>query len=213
MCLRDGVCPAFSLEELQSCQKYASIDLMKFYNESHRGHKDVNWEISFIKSLDDLGVHEEKIFRRGDIIFSRDDPADRLFLLSKGSVCLTRRMNEECTVMSTNFIGSESLQPRGVYSTNCIANDDDTKLLIFKQDDIAHNITPDLVGSIMQMVFKSHMEIEKNFTVKKLRRMSSRSLSVNIIPREGGGGGGDDTDSGKNTPQSVKNTPRAEVIT
>jgi hypothetical protein len=246
---------SFNLDELQSCQKYSNIDLMKFYNECHRIHRDVNWEINFIKSLDDLSIHEEKIYPKGETIFSANTPANHLYLLVSGHVLLkkersmprattpqnsnllhhqphhlhfgshhpqhyqpplpptqensqlpplknstprvantprtvnTPRMSitgeesKECIIFATKFIGSESLVPNQVYSTTCISQEDSTKVLIFKSEDIAHDIDTDLLGSIMQMAYKSATEIENQFKEKItrtiLRRMSSGAIRVN----------------------------------
>lgn len=211
----------FNLDELSSCQKYSNIDLMKFYNESHRNHKDMNWEISIIKSLHDLGIHEEKTFNKGDVIYEINDRARVLILLNKGAVVLSRPQQpqpqqdnstvalisstEECVAFSTKFIGSEALQPNGLYSMNCIAHEDGTKCFFFKQDDIAHNIDTDLLGAIIQMVFISNREIQHDFKLRKLRRQSSRMNSIRISPIT------TEDDSSSTTPK-VDDTPISEAV-
>lgn len=172
------------VSDLEACQKYAKIDLVKFYNEQHRQYKDINWEVDVLKTMQDMDFHEEKEFEPGDDIFHAGDPALYLYVLTQGSVRISRTsddmLHEEALFYSTNFLGAECLQPNGKYTLSCTA-EHETKCLIFKQDDVAHGFTSDIAGSVLKLAHKSWTQVETAFAEarKKSRRFSINTTVTN----------------------------------
>ena len=180
----DGSKGGLSVKDLEACQKHAKIDLVKFYAEQHRHHKDLHWEVDFLKSLHDLDKHEARVYQHGEVLFSRGERANTLFLLNKGSVRLLKDnevtgVREETRFFASNFLGAECLAPHGRYGLTCIAESDDTSVSLFSQDDVAHQMDSETSGGVLKMIFKSSSAIDTAFAEAK---KGSRRFSLSRGP-------------------------------
>lgn len=159
------------LENIKNCKKYSTVDIVKHYNDYQRNHKDLNWEVDFLNQVYESGVNNEREFNHKEVLFEEGKPARVLYLLVGGFVTITRTivdeetgatMTQQARMNATNFLGTESLQPMGVYSMTCEA-DKAATCLVFSQDDLAHKLSEELCGSIVRMAFKSTAVLDKEF--------------------------------------------------
>lgn len=184
-----------NLDDLKQCQKYASVDLIKFYNDQHQNHQDVNWEVNLLKSIQEAGLHREVGYSSGEVIFRDGEAADLVYILFQGTVFVSRvtklsplgggrpssgvvyDSTESALFHPTNVLGAEAMQPSGKYSYTVTA-EHDTKCLVFKQSDIVHKLDPELSGSILRLAFTSHLAVETAIAeTRRRRRFSTKILN------------------------------------
>jgi CRP-like cAMP-binding protein len=162
----------FTMDDIKACVKYSSIDMIQNFKENNRNHKDLNWEIDFLKAVGDIPEIKQVQFAHGEVIFKNGEPATKLYLLiGSGSVLLKGVDSEQsafCFIQSTNFCGVEALRPGAKYTTSCVAEKEAT-VLVFNQDDIAHKLEEELSGRIVRMAYKSHALQQKMFEESKQR--------------------------------------------
>jgi CRP-like cAMP-binding protein len=165
---------AITPEELEKCSPYSNINLVQFYNDQHRNHKDLNEEANFITQLHEQGFAEVSL-PPGHVLFAAGTPADRVFYLVKGGVHMRRShspgFEDELTLHSLFFIGSEALEPQGAYRYSCVA-ENETVCFVFHHEDFVHRMEPEMAGLFLQKVYKSHSKIETIFT--EHRRISAK---------------------------------------
>jgi CRP-like cAMP-binding protein len=172
---------AVTLEELEKCSRYSNINLVQFYNDQHRNHKDLNEEANFITQLHEQGFSEVSL-PPGQVMFDAGTPADRVFYLVKGGVHMRRSHSpggeDELTLHSLLFVGSEALEPQGTYRYSCVA-ENETVCFVFYHEDFVHRMEPEMAGMFLQKVFKSHSKIESVFTEhRRLSAKRRRSVAI-----------------------------------
>ncbi len=169
------------LDDLKACQKYASVDLVKYHAEQHQHLKYLHWEVDFLKALQDLDLHKERVYARGEGLYRAGEVADKVYLLVQGTVLLARDRMESTLFHPTNLLGAEALQPNGQYALTATA-ELDTKCLVFSQSDIVHGMVAELSGAMLRLAFKSSAAIDAALIeARKRRRASSRSMSVTSL--------------------------------
>lgn len=52
----------------------------------------MNWEVEFLKSVEELGVHKERTYSRGEILCREGEDANKVFILMQGSVVISRQL-------------------------------------------------------------------------------------------------------------------------
>lgn len=90
---KDGFEKGINLEDLKQCQKYASVDLVKLYNDQQRvlqKDMDSNWERDFLDSLMEFSKKAQKIYQSDEVIYQEGQVADKVFILIEGTVILSR---------------------------------------------------------------------------------------------------------------------------
>lgn len=160
-----------SQDDLKACQKYSSIDLMKFHTSLHASTADLNWEMDFLKALQDVDVHEEKCFLPGEVICTDASPATHAYILVQGTV-VVQRVDGSSLFHPTTLFGMEVFQPGGRYGLTVKA-EHDTKLLIVTQSDVMTKLDAQLTGSMLKMAFKSATAIDTAINENKRRKRFS----------------------------------------
>lgn len=161
-----------NLEELTKCAKYSNIDLIQTFKDSHRHHKDLNWELDFLKAVGESSDIQETTLPHGHVLFNNDEPSTKLYLLIRGHVLLKSSSpanNEFCFIEPTNFVGVEALRPGGVYKTTCVVQKE-AVVMVFSQEDMAHKLDERLCGRIVRMAHKSQCQ-----QVKAMQEAAQRS--------------------------------------
>lgn len=177
---KDGL---ITIEDVKQCKPYSTVDLIQIYNDHHRNHQDLNWEVDFIKCVKEAGVYHTQTYESDEVIFSAGEAANTLYLLTNGYVRIYRSDDQSVGMYPTNFLGVECMQPNGKYNYDCIA-DGAVSCVVFSQDDIAHKLNEDLCGFILRMAFKSNAQVEKEYKDRRKKKNPRiDSLSPNCTPR------------------------------
>lgn len=161
-------------EELEKCTPQSNINLVQFYNDQHRHHKDLNQEADFITQLHEQGFTEVSL-APGQVLFEAGQPAHRVYYLVKGGIHLRKSSGpgaeDDIVMHALLFLGSEGLHPEGVYRYTCTA-ENETVCFVFNNDDFAHKMDPEMAGMFLQKVLKSHAKIDAIFLDH--RRLSAK---------------------------------------
>jgi CheY-like chemotaxis protein len=161
-------------KDLAECQKYASTDLLKGYDDFKWAQESKD-EASVIDSFLSADVGTVEDFNDDDVLFSAGEIATKGFLLTSGAVRVLTPSGRWFTLQPMTLLGAEVLQPDGIYSTNCKAVGE-TKCLVIDQKDIVENMPDELSGSLTRLAFKTKAAlvraIETDAKSKKARRRS-----------------------------------------
>ena len=144
---------SLTVEDLSNCQKYASIDLVKGYQEYLKTNESKD-EAAFIDSFISAEVGEMKKFQDGDIIFSAETAANQGFLFMSGKVKI-QFDKKNYSLQPLAFLGFEVLQPNGVYGLTCVS-DGSVECLVFEKEDISMNMSDELSGSLLRLAYKTY---------------------------------------------------------
>lgn len=194
------------LEELKQCQKYSTINLSEHYQVHNRLHKDLNWEVDFVHSLEDENVGIKKVFQFDDLMFSAEEAANFLYLVIKGSIYLQEYgSNRLANISATNAVGSECLNTKGKFSYTCTAGDNDTTCIVISREDLENKISTNMCGSVLRLCFKTNMLILNQFTQKQIllkRKSCTNVLEAPVVPKSNSSDG---NNSRSTTPASHTN--------
>lgn len=199
-----------TLEELEKCNPHSNINLVQFYQDQHRHHKDLNQEADFITQLHDQGFSEVSL-PPGYLLCDTGRMANKLYYLVKGGVLMRKHMDVSVSNITTPtsigsannaavsgnntasdegvlfhaimFLGCEALSPQSQYRYTCIA-ENETVCFIFDHEDIVHKMTPEMSGLLTQKVFKSHEKIEAVFSEHRrllMKRRRSVAMSADTL--------------------------------
>eukprot|EP01038_Epipyxis_sp_PR26KG_P004275 gene4275-6054_t len=144
------------LEDIQQCQKYhPKFDLIKHYREETHRHKDLRWDMEFIKYCKENQLYQEVVFELGSTVFEAGLPADHFYLLLEGHVHIFLLEDcKQCILKATNFIGVECLQPSSLYTMTVIPDKDRIKCLEFKRNHLLNGFSEEMTGSIVRAMFR-----------------------------------------------------------
>uniref|UniRef100_A0A7S3M3M3 Cyclic nucleotide-binding domain-containing protein n=1 Tax=Spumella elongata TaxID=89044 RepID=A0A7S3M3M3_9STRA len=164
------------LEDIKSCQKYSSIDLVSHYNREHRDHTDQHWEVEFLTAAKESGVKEQRTFKPKEVMCTPGDSAEFLYLIISGSVAVCEPPNlGSAYISAAQFVGQESLYPNGRYTWLCVA-ESETIALVLSRSDVTDKLDTDLCGAILRMSLKSFAKTEA--ALLDARKRASRALST-----------------------------------
>ena len=205
-----------NIDDIKQCAKHSNIDLVAYYTHEHKNHKDLHWEVDFIKNVNDCGVKDKKQCKSGEVIFSEGESATVIYLLLDGSVALTSKSHprQVALMQGTTFFGSECLQPHGCYSYTCAAESSVT-LLGISQEAIQEDLGSDVCGDLLRMSFKSNSKIEHAFREARRRSEVRRSRrgtvklkrSSKLTDASAINSSGSPTSPSASSPASVESTP------
>lgn len=171
------------LDALKKAKKESNIDLVAFYNEVYRHQRDVGAELEFIRAAKEY-VSVVK-FPFGAEIFVAQSPASHVYLVIEGDVVLQSDDTPDCPVQlqAVAAVGYEALQPKGTYTMTCLADSAEVSCLVFTQDNVVMDMSPELSGYLMRLVHKSSAQYDVLFA-EKLKRVSqgfhSRKFSTSF---------------------------------
>lgn len=127
------------LEDIEKCRKESNMDIVQFFKDTHRHHKDLHKEAEFMNTLHEAGFKEE-VIQTGELLFEVGQKAEKLYYLVKGVVVLFRPpLKDKAMLHAITFVGGECLQPGGTYQVTCLA-DVETTVLAFTQEDLMHDM-------------------------------------------------------------------------
>lgn len=172
--MRSKLVGPLSLEhkDLADCQKYASIDLIKGFDEFKKAQESKD-EAAFIDSFSEAEVGAMEDFSDEDVLFSAGETATKGYLLVSGSVRIQHSAGRWYNVQPLAFLGSAVLQPNGVHTMNCKANGD-VKCLVISQEDVVAQLSDELSGSLTRLAFKTMAMLAKTVEDEAKRKAARR---------------------------------------
>mmetsp|Transcript_1591 Transcript_1591/g.2628 ORF Transcript_1591/g.2628 Transcript_1591/m.2628 type:complete len:1144 (+) Transcript_1591:16-3447(+) len=171
------------LEEIKQCKKYSNIDLVGHFQQEHRHHKDMHWEVGFLATAREEGLSEKTNVEVGAVLFEAGSSANQIYMVITGCVTLTQPMSQGfATIHQGHFVGQEALHPSATYDYTCTSASSDCCVLVITHEDMAEKLDSDICGIILRMSHKSHQKIVSSMLDARRRasRMSSMSLSVDV---------------------------------
>jgi len=164
------------LDALKKAKKEANIDLVAFYNEVYRHQRDVSAELEFIRAAKEYVSVVKYTF--GTQIFKAGSEASHVYLVIEGDVVLESESEPDCSIQiqAVAAVGYEALQPKGVYNLSCRSESAEVSVLVFTQDNIVLDMSPDLAGYLMRLVYKSSAQYDVMLAEKKIRFSKGLSL-------------------------------------